>query len=80
MLTARRRRSLPAPDVRRLLRVEAQLTQDDIAVAVGATRAAVSRWESGEREPRSPWRERYAELLERLRAEVVDADATAVLR
>jgi Helix-turn-helix len=48
---ARKRRSIPAPDVRRLLRINAGLTQDDVAEIVGTGRPTVTRWESGARKP-----------------------------
>jgi transcriptional regulator with XRE-family HTH domain len=68
---ARRRSSLPAPPVRRLIREQASLTQTDIADALGVDRASVSRWESGEQAPRGPSREAYIELLNRLKREVL---------
>jgi transcriptional regulator with XRE-family HTH domain len=69
---ARKRRSLPAPDVRRLLRLNAGLTQDDVAEIVGVVRPAVTRWESGARTPVGRPALAYAELLERLAREVLD--------
>jgi transcriptional regulator with XRE-family HTH domain len=63
---ARRRKSLPAPAVRRYLRQNAGLTQDDVALVLGASREAVSRWERGLRTPRRDARTAYVELLERL--------------
>lgn len=50
----------------RALRVEAGLTQAEVAREVGVTAAAVCRWESGKRLPRSAAAERYGEFLERL--------------
>ena len=68
---SRRRRRLPTPDVRRLLRQQARLSQEDIAVAMGVSRAAVVRWERGERTPRQPHYDAYVELLDQLRREVL---------
>jgi transcriptional regulator with XRE-family HTH domain len=45
------------------LRREAQLSQAEVARAVGVTAAAVSRWESGQRSPSGDLAVRYAELL-----------------
>jgi transcriptional regulator with XRE-family HTH domain len=70
LLDARRRRSLPEPPLRRLLRERADLSQLEIAEALGVSRPAVTRWESGQREPRSAMRVKYAQLLERLAQEV----------
>ena len=63
---ANRRRALPSPPVRRLLREEAGLTQKEIAAAIGVARPAVTRYESGTRAPRGETRSAYIELLERL--------------
>lgn len=62
-------RRLPEPDVRRLLRERAGLTQKELAEALGVSRPAVSRWESGRRTPRSSEaRDRYRIALDRLSA------------
>ena len=71
IMKARARRSIPAPVTRRLLREQAGLTQHDIAAALGVTRAAVSRWELGERNPRGDALDAYIVLLDRLRREVL---------
>jgi transcriptional regulator with XRE-family HTH domain len=60
------RRHLPAPDARRAIRVAAGVTQADVALEVGVDRAAVSRWERGERRPRGPALIRYSHLLQKL--------------
>jgi transcriptional regulator with XRE-family HTH domain len=62
-----RRTSLPPPVQRRAIRVLAGATQQDVAFAIGTTRAAVTRYENGTREPRGELRLRYAEVLEVLR-------------
>ncbi len=59
-------RRLPAPPVRRLLREQAGISQVELAQLLGVNRAAVSRYESGQRTPRSPIAERYVRLLDRL--------------
>jgi transcriptional regulator with XRE-family HTH domain len=66
---ARARHSLPPPPVRRAVREQAGITRAEIAEALGVTRPMVTRYESGEREPRSERREVYAELLARLARE-----------
>lgn len=69
--TSRLRRSLPDPPMRRYLRERAGLSQAEVAAVVGVTEGAVSRWESGQRTPRRALNVRYAELLDRLRREVL---------
>lgn len=66
----RRRRRLPPPEVRRLLRERAGLTQREIAEALDVSRVCVTRYETGARTPRGDELDRYLELLDRLAAEV----------
>ena len=61
-----RLRELPAPPIRRMLREHHGLSQGDIADLLGVDRASVSRYESGDRSPRTAIAERYLEVLERL--------------
>jgi DNA-binding transcriptional regulator YiaG len=68
---ARMRALLPAPAICKLIREQSNLTQDDIAEAVGVDRASISRWESGDQSPRGAARETYAALLSRLQSEVL---------
>lgn len=63
---ARRRKVLPGPVERRLIRIHAGLTQRDVADCLGTTPAAVSRYESGNRDPRGQICDRYLTVLERL--------------
>ena len=65
-----RKRRLPDPEVRRMLRNRSGLTQADVASAIGVERPTVSRWESGLRTPRGRHADAYAELLRALAAEV----------
>jgi transcriptional regulator with XRE-family HTH domain len=65
----RERRGLPGPAERRLLRIQAGLTQRDIAQCLGTTAAAVSRYESGDRVPRGGILDRYLTILYRLMKE-----------
>lgn len=60
-------RSLPPPAERRTLREQAGCSQDDIAGALNVTRAAVSRWENGERLPRGELLVAYVKVLDTLR-------------
>lgn len=60
----RRRRSLPSRPECRLLRLRAGLTQADIAVSIGITAAAVSRYESGKRRPRPKILDRYLAAIQ----------------
>jgi HTH-type transcriptional regulator/antitoxin MqsA len=57
---------LPPPRVRAQLRLAANLTQQDVADAVGVKRLAVVRWELGKSTPRRPQRDVYIHLLKRL--------------
>lgn len=50
----------------RRLRVENGLSQSQVAAVCGVTHAAVSRWELGERLPRTRAALAYARLLDRL--------------
>ena len=69
------RRRLPEPPIRRLVRLRADLTQEDIARVVGdkagrdVNRATIARWENGSRTPRGDLRIAYVQVLERLAAE-----------
>jgi DNA-binding transcriptional regulator YiaG len=67
---AQRRKNL-SPELRRFLRVQADLHQADIARALGVSPAAVSRWESGDRRPQGEVGEAYLDLLDRLAREVL---------
>jgi DNA-binding transcriptional regulator YiaG len=50
----------------RKLREQAGLSQEEIADAIGVTRACVSRWEAGARRPTGDAAQRYAQLLDLL--------------
>jgi len=69
--TARLRRALPDPELRRIIRQRAKLSQAEVAAAVGVDGPTVCRWESGSRTPRQPAADRYAALLASLAAEVL---------
>src|SRR5512132_292712 len=77
---ARRRRGLPDPELCRVIRERAGLSQAEIATVIGVDRAAVSRWESGERSPRFPYRDASAEVLERLASEVLPGPEAEVVQ
>lgn len=64
-----RLRRLPEPRIRRVLRERAGLSQGDLADVLGVDRAAISRYESGNRSPRPAIAERYLDVLDRLAAE-----------
>ena len=68
---SRTRRQLPQPQIRRLLRTRAGLSQEAVASVLGIDRAALSRWESGQRTPRGQLCRDYAAVLERLAREEV---------
>ncbi|MFJ8231628.1 sigma factor-like helix-turn-helix DNA-binding protein [Streptomyces sp. NPDC094448] len=54
---------LPAPKERRRLREERSMSEEQIARALGVTKATVRAWETGRGEPRGRRREAYAKLL-----------------
>ncbi|SEC78456.1 DNA-directed RNA polymerase specialized sigma subunit, sigma24 family [Streptomyces sp. 2131.1] len=54
---------LPSPKERRRLREAKSLTEEQVAAAVGVTRATVRAWETGRTSPRGRKREAYARLL-----------------
>lgn len=59
---------LPSPDERRRLRISGGLSQQQLADIVGASRQAVSQWESGARMvPRGALLNRYVEALRALK-------------
>ncbi|WP_418958659.1 sigma factor-like helix-turn-helix DNA-binding protein [Streptomyces tritici] len=55
--------SLPSPKERRRLREAKALTEDQVAEALGVTRATVRSWETGRSTPRGRKREAYVKLL-----------------
>ena len=61
-----RLREMPAPPIRRALREHHGLSQGQLAGLLGVDRASVSRYESGERAPRTAIAERYLDILDRL--------------
>ena len=65
----RAKRRLPEPRVRRLVREQAGLSQADLAHVLGVDPATVSRWESGERDPRPAQLGPYVAALDRLARE-----------
>jgi transcriptional regulator with XRE-family HTH domain len=67
----RARKRLPDPRTRRQVRERAGITQADLAQVLGVDRATVSRWESGERDPRPSQLEPYVAALERLMREAI---------
>ncbi|MFG2565741.1 helix-turn-helix domain-containing protein [Streptomyces sp. NPDC048567] len=54
---------LPSPKERRRLREALSLTEEQVASAVGVTRATVRAWETGRSSPRGRKREAYARLI-----------------
>ncbi|WP_316959641.1 helix-turn-helix domain-containing protein [Streptomyces sp. TRM68367] len=61
--------TLPPPHIRQELRIAANLTQAEVAEAIGVKRLAVVRWEAGQTQPHRGNRLKYAELLRRLAEE-----------
>lgn len=54
---------LPSPKERRRLRKAKSLTEEQVAAAMGVTRATVRAWETGRTSPRGRKREAYARLI-----------------
>ncbi|MCZ0980966.1 helix-turn-helix transcriptional regulator [Streptomyces diastatochromogenes] len=55
--------TLPTPKERRRLREALALSEEQVAEALGVTRATVRSWETGRSSPRGRKREAYARLL-----------------
>ncbi len=64
----------------RRIREAAGLSLVSVGGAVGADPSAIGRWERGERIPRSTAALKYAQLITRLRAQLVASPRTAVQR
>jgi DNA-binding transcriptional regulator YiaG len=63
----RRRWTSQPPDLARLVREQAGLTQAEMADVLNVGRSALARWELGQRVPRPAVLDRYLKLLDRLR-------------
>lgn len=61
---------LPPPRLRRTIRLAAGATQQDVADVLRVSRVAVSRYETGDREPRGEIRQRYVDVLRALRQDM----------
>lgn len=57
---------LPSPAAPRALRIAAGLAQSDLGAVIGVTRATITRYELGIREPRGPVRRAYRDALRAL--------------
>jgi DNA-binding transcriptional regulator YiaG len=60
------KRDLPTPTERRRLRQHAGLSIREFANVLGVSASAVSRWETGEREPHGPFLHLYVDGLRAL--------------
>ncbi|MFD8601624.1 XRE family transcriptional regulator [Streptomyces sp. TSRI0445] len=73
---------LPSPKERRRLREAKSLSEEEVAAAVGVTRATVRSWETGRTSPRGRKRALYAKLIApepAVKPPVVTAEAAAVV-
>lgn len=61
---------LPSPKERRRLREAKALSEEQVAEALGVTRATIRSWETGRSDPRGRKREAYAKLLAVYEAEL----------
>ncbi|MER7820472.1 sigma factor-like helix-turn-helix DNA-binding protein, partial [Streptomyces sp. NPDC096153] len=66
---------LPSPKERRRLREAKALSEEQLADALGVTRATVRAWETGRSDPRGRKREAYAKLLAAYEAELSDRES-----
>ena len=73
---ARAREALPAPELRRLVRERAGISQSHVGTALGVDRASVSRYEAGLRTPRGEVLLGYCALLDRLAASAFTTSST----
>jgi len=64
------RRTLPAPAMRRFIRVSARISLQRMADELEVQPSTVLRWEQGKVMPRPPALTRYAALLEALQQEL----------
>lgn len=63
--------SLPTPGKAKAIREAAGISQERLAEELGVHRVTLTRWELGERRPRGASRLKYAEILIKIRAELV---------
>jgi DNA-binding transcriptional regulator YiaG len=63
---AEAQRKLPPPEIRRLIREAAHVSQAAVASELDVSAATVSRWESGDRTPRGRNADAYLSVLETL--------------
>jgi DNA-binding transcriptional regulator YiaG len=75
LLSAQDRQDLPAPAERGRLRRAADLTQRQVADALGVRTETIWAWERGRSEPRPPHRAAYAHLLEQITARLATEPA-----
>ncbi|MEU2154835.1 helix-turn-helix domain-containing protein [Streptomyces sp. NPDC019396] len=73
--TAKNADDLPSPKERRRLRESKSLSEEELARAVGVTRATVRSWETGRTNPRGRKREAYAKALASYQAELTAKEA-----
>jgi len=76
-LEIRQARRLPPPPMAAAIRRAAGVSQARMAAALGVNRVTIARWEatgaSWSRRPRGELRQRYTELLDELRREVLES-------
>jgi transcriptional regulator with XRE-family HTH domain len=60
--------TLPAPRIRKAIRVEAGASQQQVADAIGVARATIAAYECGTRRPAGKHLTAYVAILERLAA------------
>ncbi|MFG2759225.1 sigma factor-like helix-turn-helix DNA-binding protein [Streptomyces wuyuanensis] len=65
---------LPSPKERRRLREAKALSEEQVAEALGVTRATIRSWETGRSDPRGRKREAYAKLLAAYEAELASRE------
>lgn len=73
LLRMQLRADLPSVDRRVAIREQAGLSQEELADAIGCTRAAVHNWERGLRSPQGEMLDRYVEALRTMQAGIPEA-------
>ena len=63
-------RGLPSPQLARMIRVSAGVSQKRLGAEIGVDRTTIIRWEAGQSKPRGEQRVRYAEVLAALQKEL----------
>lgn len=67
---SRAARRLPPPAIAKLIRVQAHISQEELAQELQVHRVTLGRWEAGTSAPRGKARAHYARLLDALQQDL----------